>query len=150
MDWDELLFRAYLFWTPHKWLSLTAEYQYEEFDRDEEFTAGVKDLDTHRVPLGINFFHPSGFSASVKGTYFYQDGKFEQAPPPGNFVNDDDNFWLVDAAISYRLPKRYGFITLGAKNLLNEEDFNYEDTDVNNPAIQPDRTVFGRITLAFP
>ena len=150
VDWEEYLGRAYLFWTPHKWLALSAEYQYEKFERDEEFTADIKELDTHRVPLGINFFHPSGLSVSAKATYFYQDGKFEQTPPPpGIFVSDDDDFWVVDAAINYRLPERYGVITIGVLNLF-DKDFNYEDTDVNNPEIQPDRVIFGRVTLALP
>ena len=34
-DWDENLVRAYLFWTPLNSISLTAEYLYEELERDE-------------------------------------------------------------------------------------------------------------------
>jgi len=150
VDWEEYLGRAYLFWTPHNWLALSAEYQYEKFERDEEFSAGIKELETHRVPLGVNFFHPSGLSVSTKATYFYQEGKFEQTPPPpGIFESDDDDFWVVDAAVKYRLPKRYGFITVGVSNLF-DEDFNYEDTDVNNPEIQPDRMIFAKVILALP
>ncbi|MGD1969505.1 MAG: tetratricopeptide repeat protein, partial [Desulfobacterales bacterium] len=37
-NWDEYLVRAYLFWTPHQWLSLSVEYLYEELDRDEGYT----------------------------------------------------------------------------------------------------------------
>ena len=51
-------------------------------------------------------------------------------------------------AISYRLPKRFGFITVGAKNLFNQS-FKYFDTDPWNPAIQPDRMVYCKVTLAF-
>jgi hypothetical protein len=64
-------------------------------------------------------------------------------------VDGDDDFWLVDAAINYRLPKRYGFITIGASNLL-DEDFKYFDSDLNNASIQPDRSAFVRFTLALP
>ena len=39
LDWNEKLFRAYLFWTPHKWLAFSAEYLYEKFERDERFAA---------------------------------------------------------------------------------------------------------------
>ncbi|MGD8410380.1 MAG: TonB-dependent receptor, partial [Desulfobacterales bacterium] len=67
----------------------------------------------------------------------------------GEFENGDDNFWLFDAAIRYRLPKRYGFLTVGAKNLF-DEDFEHFDTDVDNPRVQPDRSVFARVTLAIP
>ncbi|MGD2022345.1 MAG: TonB-dependent receptor [Desulfobacterales bacterium] len=150
-NWEEKIFRVYLFWTPHEWLALSAEYLYEDFDRDEDFAEGAKDLETHYVPLGINFFHPTGLSVSLKGTYIDQKGKFERqgAAGIGEFENGDDNFWLFDAAIRYRLPKRYGFLTVGAKNLF-DEDFEHFDTDVDNPRVQPDRSVFARVTLAIP
>ena len=67
----------------------------------------------------------------------------------GEFRFGDDTFWLVDAFISYRLPKRYGFVTFGVKNLFDEE-FRYADTDINNPRIQPGRLFFGKVTLAIP
>jgi hypothetical protein len=148
IDWDEYLGRAYLYWAAHEWLALRAEYVYEEFDRDEEFTAGIKEVKTHRVPLGINFFHPTGFNASLKGTFYDQDGDFMRLQG-ASFESGNDQFWVVDAAISYRLPKRYGFITLGVTNL-TDEDFKYADTDPESPIIQPDRVFFGRVTLALP
>jgi len=138
--------RAYLFFTPHKWLALRAEYQYERF-KSEGKTDLPKNVETHRVPLGVNFFHPSGLSASLTTTYYYQDGKFVRLD--GSIEKGDDTFWLVNAAINYRLPKRYGFITVGVRNLFDKE-FKYYDTDFKNPAIQPDRFFFGMITLALP
>ena len=146
VDWDEQLSRAYLFWTPHPWWALRAQYAYEHFDRDAAFAAGVRELDTHRVPLGISFFHPSGFSASLTGTYWNQQGEFEDFAPPGGFQPGRDDFWLFDAAISYRLPKRSGFITVGATNLFGTE-FQFFDVDFDNPTIQPDRMIFARLTL---
>jgi hypothetical protein len=32
-NWDEYLGRAYLFWTPHRRLSLRADYRFERFDQ---------------------------------------------------------------------------------------------------------------------
>jgi opacity protein-like surface antigen len=147
-DWDEYIGRLYLYWTPHKWMAFRAGYEYEEFDRDDDFSAGIEEVETHSVPLGVNFFHPSGLSVGLKGTYYNQDGKFIRKDTL-QFENGDDSFWVVDAAINYRLPKRYGFITLGATNLLDEQ-FDYADTDVDNPRIMPKRIIFGKITLAFP
>ena len=148
-SWDESIGRAYLYWAFLKWFSATAEYRYEKYNRDDNLTEGIKDLKTHVVPLGINFFHPSGFSAGLKGTYYNQDGDFESIKEQGTFQEADDSFWVVDAALSYRLPKRYGFITAGVANLF-DQDFRYFDTDENNPRIQPGRSFFGKITLAFP
>jgi hypothetical protein len=148
-DWEERLGRAYLYWTPHNMISLSVEYLYEKLERAEEFTEGAKEVKTHRFPLGANYFHPSGFTVSLKGTYWNQDGIFERTDAFGTFQSGDDTFWVVDAAIGYRLPKRYGFITVGVTNLL-DESFQYFETDVDNSQIQPERFIFGRLTLAFP
>ena len=101
-------------------------------------------------PCGIGFFHPSGLSTSLTTTYWDQDGMFADfldPTLPGR--SGRDAFWTVDAAISYRLPKRYGFISVGATNLFDEE-FNFFEVDFDNPTIQPTRAVFARVTLAFP
>jgi outer membrane receptor protein involved in Fe transport len=58
-------------------------------------------------------------------------------------------FWLVDAAISYRFPKRYGFVTLGVTNIFDEK-FEYYEVDRNNLRILQDTQVFCKLTLALP
>jgi outer membrane receptor protein involved in Fe transport len=147
-DWHEQLARAYLFWTPHSWLALRAAYQYEEFRRENEFTIFLKKLATHSVPLGITFIHPSGLSALLQTTYYHQHGTvFPQGAD--DFISGTSDFWLVDAGLSYRLPKRYGLITVGVKNIADRK-FKYQETDFKNPLIQPDRMVFFRATFAFP
>jgi len=148
-DVKELLIRKYLFWTPHPWFALSAEHQYERFrDFKGATPLGGTFVAQHRLPFGLRFFHPSGVSAALKATYFNQRGEFFYGPA-GAFRSGSDDFFVVDAAINYRLPNRYGFITVGAKNLFDKK-FKYQETDLNNPTVQPDRTVFGRITLALP
>jgi tetratricopeptide (TPR) repeat protein len=147
-DWTEYLGRAYLFWTPHPWLALSAEYLYERFKESEIFNFGFTRVTTQRVPLGMRFFHPSGLSFMLKATFFYQYGYFIPRGS-GCCTSGDDNFWVFDSAISYRLPKRYGIITVGATNLFDEH-FNYQETDLSNPTVQPRRVIFARLTLAFP
>ncbi len=149
VDWREYLARAYLYWTPHTWLAVSGEYQYERFDRDKKFVAGIKELDTHRLPFGVSLFHPSGFSAKLKVTYVDQAGDFQsQGSEENSFLQKDDRFWIVDAAVRYRLPNRLGFITVEARNLFDER-FSFQDTDPTNPQILPARSVFARVTLAF-
>ena len=70
--------------------------------------------------------------------------RFSGEPESGS-----DQFWTLDLSVNYRLPKRYGFITVGVTNLFDEE-FEYADTDIDNPSIQPERFFFGKVTLAFP
>jgi hypothetical protein len=149
VDWDERLARAYIYWAPHPWFATFAEYQYELLERDPEFVSIEKftEIKTNRLPLGINFFHPSGFRVGLQATYVDQEGKFGN-PPVANLVPGEDQFWVLDMSIGYRLPKRLGLITIEAKNLL-DENFKFQDTDPANPSIIPERKIFARITLAF-
>jgi outer membrane receptor protein involved in Fe transport len=143
----EQLARAYLYWTPHRWLALGAEYQFERFDTDPEAPRDeIVEIKTHRLPLKISFFHPLGFSAWMKATHVNQRGEFGNSSD--GIVRGDDKFWVVDASIGYRLPKRWGLITLEARNLFDEE-FKFQDTDPANPRIYPDRLILGKITLSF-
>ncbi len=147
-DWYEYFGRAYVYWTPHPLLALSAEYQYERFDRkDNPFRRGIVDAKTYRVPLGLNFFHPSGMAIRLKGTYYDQSGDFQKRDSDITFSGRDD-FWVLDLTIQYRLPQRFGLISVGVKNLL-DETFNFQDTNPAEPMVVPERFFFGRFTLAF-
>ncbi len=150
-DGDERLGRAYLFAAPHPWVTFGAEYQYEKFERDPELFFPYSTLRTHRVPLSARFFHPSGISAFVGVTYFDQEGEFVTLNEmfENVFVPGERTFWVVDAALRYRLPKRYGFLVAGVNNLTDERS-PYQATDPNNLAIRPGRVIFVRAVLAFP
>jgi tetratricopeptide (TPR) repeat protein len=149
VDWEEKLVRAYLYWTPHLWLAASGEYHYEWLERDAAFVGPEQftEVTTHRFALGINFSHPAGFRARLTTTYVDQNGTFGD-PVGGVVTSGDDQFWVIDAAIGYRLPKRLGLITLEARNLF-DEGFRFQDIDPANPRIQPERFVFARFTLAF-
>ena len=146
-DWKETLGRAYFNWTPHKWLAFRAEYEYEKFKYTDEVNLGARKVETHSFPLGANFFHPSGLFAGLQTTYYYQKGNFERFST-ATFESAHDTFWLVDAALGYRFPNRYGFLTVGVTNLFDRE-FEYFQVDVKSSRIQPDRQIFSRVTFAF-
>ena len=152
-DWKENLFRAYLNWAPHSLLALSAEYQYERLDRDvaDPGLEMISKLITQRVPLAANVFHPSGIYAQLKGTYVWQDGHFfnqDLHPIIIEYVFGKDSFWVFDAFLGYRLPNRWGAITVGVKNMFDEK-FHFQDTDPANPNITPERFVYTRLTLNF-
>ncbi|HWP46135.1 MAG TPA: tetratricopeptide repeat protein [Candidatus Limnocylindrales bacterium] len=151
-NWEEHLGRSYLYWTPQVWLAVSTEYQYERFERPLDATGPelITELRTHRLPLGVSFFHPSGFKVRLKATYVNQKGNFVSfgAGPIPIVTPDADQFWVIDTSIGYRLPRRWGLLTLEAKNLFNEA-FKFQDTDPENPQIEPKRLVFVRLTLAF-
>jgi tetratricopeptide (TPR) repeat protein len=144
-EFDEDLARAYLYWTPLNWLSTRAEFIYEMFETDP--LGYYSDLKSYKLPLGINFSFASGISAGLTATYVYQEGVFDDPDfEPGS--TQDDDFWTVDCNISYRLPKRYGKISLHAKNLLDEQ-FRYQDTDYTNPRLYPEQLILAKLTLSF-
>jgi outer membrane receptor protein involved in Fe transport len=148
-DWQEQIGRAYLYWTPHPWIVGSAEYLYEDWDRGNELGGldQIKTLTTHRFGLGGNFFHPTGIFARLKATYADQEGEFWDEGLTST-QNGSDQFWVVDAALGYRFPKRYGMLTLEVKNLFDER-FQFQDTDPANPSIYPERLALIRLTLSF-
>ena len=75
-----------------------------------------------------------------------QSGKFVDYS--NNITKESDEFWVVDAALSYRLPDRYGILSLECKNLF-DETFKFLDMDPANPAVYPERLVLLRFTLSF-
>lgn len=147
--WQEKIGRAYLYWTPHPWLSGSSEYLYERWDRDEGYGAQayIRKLTTHRLRLEGNFFHPSGFFAGLSATYADQTGTFEDFGL-ASVRNESDRFWVVDAALGYRFPKRLGMVSVEVKNLFDEA-FSFQDTDAANPSIYPERLALVRLTFNF-
>jgi hypothetical protein len=144
----EYLGRAYLFWTPHPWVALSAEYQRERFENDATVAFSFQEVTTHKVPVGVRFFHPSGFAALVKGTYVNQHGEFRRQAT-ATFESGGDDFFLLDAGISYRFPRRYGIASVGVTNLTDQR-FRYQETDFRNASIIPSRTFLGRLTFELP
>ncbi len=151
VDVEQRLGRAYLYWTPHPRWSLSAEYRYEKLVHGLDFLIdGIERVTTETFPAGVNYFHPCGISARVKTTYVAQKGAFV---PDGSFPGTpgtpgSDYFWLFDASLGYRLPKRLGLVTVEGRNLF-DRSFKFQDTDHNNPTIEPERTVLFRLTLAL-
>jgi tetratricopeptide (TPR) repeat protein len=149
VGWEEKTGRGYLFWTPHDWISASFEYGYAHFERDPVFVGpdSFTTLKTHKIPIGIHFFHPGGVSLHFKTTYVHQRGSFGY-PWVAPTVEDSDHFWVVDASIGYRLPNRLGILGLEVKNLF-DEGFRFQDTDPSNPEIIPERSLLAKLMLAF-
>jgi tetratricopeptide (TPR) repeat protein len=144
--WRETLARAYVSWAPLHWLALGIEYYFERLRRDQPLDEGIANVQTHRVPLTLSLFHPSGFLGRVQVSYVNQSGRFENAN--GEQVPGSDQFWFTDVAAGYRLPRRFGIFTIETRNLFDTR-FRYQETDRVRPLLYPERLVLGRLTLAY-
>ncbi len=124
---QEDLHRAYLYWNLGQHIALSTEYQYEDFERD--FIPGRESLDrpaaltTQRLPLAVHFFYNNGLYARLQTTYV--DQKITFVLSPSGTERLQDNFWIANAALGYRLPKRKGLVELIARNL-TDENFRYQ------------------------
>ncbi|MEA3278298.1 MAG: FecR domain-containing protein [Pseudomonadota bacterium] len=148
VKWREDVGQAYLNWALDRNWAFSVAYDYEKLDYgDKFFVNGASKLTTQRVPISLRFFSHGGLSAGVTSTFVDQDiDLFDTLT--GISEDDGDSFWLVDAALVYRLPKRYGFLSLEAKNLLNEE-FRFQEPDPNVPTLYPDRLLLAKLNLYF-
>jgi len=150
---EEDLVRAYANWVAAERISASAEYTHENVDNHGTFfgfgAQHYSELRTDRIPLHANFHGASGFSAGLTATWVEQRGTFEDLSFVGGNAGgtEGDTFWVVDASLRYRLPKRWGTITLSVNNLFNEK-FKFQDSDPENPEILPERVVLLRFTLA--
>jgi outer membrane receptor protein involved in Fe transport len=154
-DTDVTRGRGCLYWTPTGRFAVSAEYQYEDINAEEFFGFPQTRIRTHTVPLEARFFHPSGFFAGVRVTFVDQDGRFVKVRS-GTLESGSDQFWLADATIGYRLPRRSGLIAVEAANVFDER-FKFENIDVDRAdqttsprrRILPERTILLRLVLSF-
>jgi tetratricopeptide (TPR) repeat protein len=141
-------YRAYFYWAPRSQWALSAEYRFERFR--SEIVPPDK-IETASIPVSIRHFSPSGIFSELGATFVSQE--VGRIGTTGNRRKEE--FVWVDAAIGYRLPKRWGIISLEARNLLNEH-FLFQDLELRSAdpftvtrEFIPDRTILGRITLNF-
>jgi tetratricopeptide (TPR) repeat protein len=148
-DETEELGRGYFYWAPSDRLALSAEYQFERFDRDPRNMRpqAFVESKTHRVPLEFRVFHPSGIFSRARATFVDQEGLFKDST--GALMHGSDDFWVVDISLGYRLPRRQGLVTVGIRNLFDSR-FNFQDSGRADPGIiSPKRLILGRLTLTF-
>ena len=155
---DEQTHRVYANWTPTDQVALTAELVYDRWKAEQspitEFSATPEKLETWSVPLTARYFHPSGFFASLGGTFVHQDVQRASNNILG-IEDGSDSFFLVDAAVGYRFPKRIGAVSLQINNIF-DTGFQYQDDSFrevqDQPSVGPyipERQVMLRLTLTW-
>jgi tetratricopeptide (TPR) repeat protein len=155
-DRDEQLHRIYLYWAATERIGVSADIVYDLFKAEKgdvtEFGNLPERVRTFSIPVVASYFHPSGFFGAVGGTFVDQEVERSEFATYGQ---GQDSFFLVDAAVGYRFPKRRGQLSVGVKNLF-DTDFYYQDDSFRETSVEastgpyfPDRTVMGTLTLSF-
>ena len=153
---EEELYRTYLYWIPDIHWAVRLESQFEKFSRSKKDTPTNEptNIDTLSIPASFSYFNPSGFFTRLTGTYVWQD--INRKLPTANLPALQDgvsNFFLVDAAMGFRLPKRRGLLSIEARNLLDKKfsfrHMNFYESEATTSRFIPGRTIFARVTLNF-
>jgi tetratricopeptide (TPR) repeat protein len=134
--------RAYIYWSPLERLSLSVEGYYEKYER----SIAPNEVLTYRFPISIGYFHSNGFFGKVVTTYVDQEVM-------NHSIEEEDQFWVTDAFIGFKMPRRLGLVSFGVRNLFDQE-FNYQDLNFNSsvptiPLFQPERMIFVRISFSL-
>jgi Flp pilus assembly protein TadD len=142
---------AYAFWSPAKRWALIGNLELENLDRsgmslgDDPIT-----LRTLLFPVSVRYFAPSGVFASLGTTYVHQT---VERLPGSTLASGTSEFSVVDAAIGYRLPARYGLVSLEVKNVFDRsfsyQDLNFQTSQAQSPRFLPTRTIQLRVALHF-
>ncbi len=165
---NERLYRAYLYWLPNTYLAIKSEFQLEKATRHSDdkylisstaFDSEPVRIQTLSIPLSIEYFLPMGFFSNFTATFVKQnlirrnDVITQQRRIPTDTYSGIDSFFLLDANIGYRLPKRKGTLSLEGRNLLNEDFFyrniGFNQSEAISPRFIPERTFFIRMVLNF-
>ena len=148
-NWEEDLYRGYLFWTPHPHWATALSFEHETFNRQESIISGLApDTDTDLVPWTLSYFSTTGFFGRLRTTFVHQ--RVER----GIDSYDTSDFFLLDLGVGLRLPKRYGILSLEVRNLLDNE-FAFQGDNLRSsqvlrpPPFLPETTVIAQIVLSF-
>ncbi len=152
-DWDEQLHRLYAYWAPTARWSLGVEAAYDMFESGSVDLSRPRNVTTFTVPVRVQYFHPTGWFASLVTTYVNQT--VENNVLPSGTVELDSQFTVADLALGYRFPKRAGIASITVQNLF-DRSFDYrdnsyrafQDVSITSP-YSPVRTVMGRVTFNF-
>lgn len=152
---------GYIYWVLNDRFSVNFDINYEIINRElfNSLDLTPTDIKTLKIPLSINYYSPNGIFSKITATnvhqYIEKQSGLAITGSEAVLREGSDNFWTVDAQLGYRLPKRWGIVSVGIKNLLDEK-FNYQEfyfqTGVNNPvtpSFQPGRYLYSQITIAF-
>jgi hypothetical protein len=63
-------------------------------------------------------------------------------------VDKEDDAWITDVSLEYRLPQRLGVITVGARNVF-DDSIDLFEVDPFNPIVATQQFVYGSVRFVF-
>ncbi len=129
--------------------SINYDLDTREFDTTTISPFGLfqDSIKTERIRPQVRVFLPVGFYASVAATHYDQEvDQFDDLTSSVRRTETAD-FWTVDTALGWRLPRRLGSIALEGTNLRDREFGFYEQSLQDN--VIPARRVVLRADFAF-
>jgi outer membrane receptor protein involved in Fe transport len=129
--------------------SVTYDDQDREFDTTSVTPTGIFQdrIRTKRLQPGVRFFCPVGIFVYLSGTRYDQEvDQFDDLTATDrNTVSSA--FWVADATVGYRLPKRWGSVLVDARNVFNEK-FTFYERSVQERVV-PARSVVARLVITY-
>lgn len=158
-DREERLDRIYAYWMPAKRWGVSVQAVYDKYTSDGSLDFNhPTEVKTISYPVGVQYFHPSGFFVGMVVTYVDQEVERDNSvilPADSRLAEGDSDFTVADLGVGFRLPKRRGILSVTVQNLF-DEDFDYQDDSFrefkDEPATGPyipEQSVMGRVTLNF-
>ncbi len=148
---DEWLLSAYGSAAPASWLAATVGYD----DQDRKFdttsvtpTGAFQDrIHTRRFRPALRFFSPQGIFAEFGATRY--DQAVEQFDDLASSARTTvkSRFWVADALVGYRFPRRWGSLVVDASNLFNKK-FEFYERSVQETVV-PARSVVARLEITY-
>ncbi|NOY63520.1 MAG: TonB-dependent receptor [Gammaproteobacteria bacterium] len=141
----EAFYRIQMDWAAYARWAASVRYQQE---RVSNKAPGPERVETAQVPVKISYFHPNNAFGKLTATHVRQHVTLDSGT---SFSSRTEAFFVVDLAIGYRLPNRWGSITLEARNLFDKtfifQDQNFMRSEPVSYEFIPERTIMTQLSL---
>jgi hypothetical protein len=97
--------------------------------------------------MGIRLFNNRGTIVRLATTFIQQDGTFSVDAPSAD-VSKKEEAWITDLSFEQFLPRRHGSMSIGVRNVFNEE-IDLVEIDPLNPRVATKRFAYVAFKLVF-
>ena len=138
---DQNFLSAYFYQVLTDRVSATLDYLWSEFEQTDP--GANQDIESHKIATGVRYFNSSGWFSFLDATWRDQERR-------ESFFFDDgsSDFWVFDAGMGYRFPKRHGSVVLQATNIFDRK-FNYDQSFGVEEIVFPEVGGEIRVRLSF-